>query len=70
MFPSSDSQSQQNYGLTKIGKIYRLIRLTRMFRVLKVLHMKNLLVKKITDTLKIGVGMERMVFLTLTLFIV
>lgn len=56
-------------GLSKISKMYRLVRLTRMARMFKILNLKNNFIKKITDTLNIGLGTRRLLFMTLILML-
>jgi hypothetical protein len=51
--------------ITRIGRMYRLIRLTRMFRVLKVIKEQTKLMDKMKDTLKIGIGFQRLLFFML-----
>ena len=51
--------------ITRIGRMYRLIRLTRMLRVLKVIKEQTRLMDKMKDTLKIGIGFQRLLFFML-----
>ncbi len=69
MFLSSYPRNQGTIGLSKISKMYRLIRLTRMARMFKVLHLRNHMIKNITESLKIGIGTRRLLFLTLILIL-
>lgn len=55
--------------VARIGKLYKLIRMTKMVRMLKVVKERNKLVKYLNEILKIGVGVERLIFLML-IFIV
>ena len=50
---------------SRIGKLYKIIRMTKMIRLLKLAKVRNKLVKDISETLKIGVGVERLTFLTI-----
>ena len=55
--------------VARIGKLYKLIRMTRMVRMLKIAKERNKIVKYVNDVLKIGVGVERLLFL-MVIFIV
>ena len=53
----------------RIGKLYRFIRFLKMVRVLKVVQVRNTLIKKFTERLKVGIGIERLLFLLLLFFV-
>ena len=46
----------------KIGKLYKLIRITRLLKLLKLLHEQTRIFNVITIHLKIGLGLERLLF--------
>lgn len=48
---------------SRIGKLYKLIRMTKMIRLLKIAKIRNKLMKDLSETLKIGVGFERLLFM-------
>ena len=50
---------------SRIGRLYKLIRLIKLVRLLKIAKVRNRIVKNLSEALKIGVGFERLVFLTL-----
>jgi len=54
---------------TRIGKIYRVFRLVRIIRLLKIANFRNKIVRDITEKLKIGVGIERLMFLLVSFLI-
>jgi hypothetical protein len=54
---------------TRIGKLYKLIRMTRMVRLLKIVQVRNKFVKNLSEILQIGIGFERLMFLSLIFFV-
>ena len=42
--------------------MYKLIKLTKLLRILKVLRNRSNIMKKVEESLKIGVGMQRLIF--------
>ena len=46
----------------RIGRLYKLIKLTKLLRVFKIIKDKNKFMKILTDRLKIGSGLERLLF--------
>ena len=55
--------------IARIGRLYRLIRLIKMIRIFKVVQSRRTLMKKVTQRFQIGIGVERLLFLTLLFFI-
>jgi len=53
----------------RIGKLYRFIRFLKMIRVLKVVQVRNTFIKKFTERLKVGIGVERLIFLLVLFFV-
>lgn len=51
--------------LAKIGRLYKLIKLTKLLRILKIVKEKSKLLKYVRETVKLGYGFERLLFLTL-----
>ena len=51
--------------VARVGRLYKLVKLTKLFRFLKIMKDKNKLMKIFTEYLKIGVGLERLVFFVL-----
>jgi hypothetical protein len=55
--------------IARIPKLYRLIKMTRLLRMFKVFKERQKLVKYINEVLKIGVGVQRLVFHILIFFV-
>ena len=55
--------------VARVGRLYKLVKLTKLFRFLKIMKEKNKLMKLFTEYLKIGVGLERMVFFVLVFMV-
>lgn len=55
--------------IARIGRLYRLIRLIKMIRIFKVVQSRRTMMKKVTQKFQIGIGVERLLFLTLLFFI-
>ena len=53
----------------RIGKLYRMIRMIRMVRLLKIVQVRSKFVKNQSEVLKIGIGFERLLFLSLLFFV-
>ena len=47
---------------TRIGRMYKLIKLAKLLRILKVLRNRSNIMKQVEESLKIGVGMQRLIF--------
>jgi hypothetical protein len=54
---------------SRIGRLYKIIKMTRMIRILKIVQVRNRFVKNLTEMLQIGVGFERLIFLSLILLV-
>lgn len=54
---------------TRIGKLYRFMKFLKMMRVLKVMQVRNTIIKKMSEKLKVGIGIERLTFLSLVFFV-
>jgi len=55
--------------LTRIGRMYKLIKLTKLLRVLKMVKERANLMDFVQDSLKIGIGFQRLSFFMLYFFI-
>jgi hypothetical protein len=49
---------------SKIGRMYKLVRITRLLKLFKILKEQSRIHKILTDYLRIGLGMERLIFFT------
>jgi hypothetical protein len=49
---------------SRIGKLYKIVRMTKMVRLLKIAKVRNTLVKNVVEALQIGVGFERLLYLS------
>jgi hypothetical protein len=49
---------------SRIGKLYKIVRMTKMVRLLKIAKVRNNLVKNVVEALQIGVGFERLLYLS------
>ena len=56
--------------IARFGRLYKLVKLSRIMRVLKVFKENNKLMKFMLKFLKIGMGMERLLFLFLMFVVV
>jgi hypothetical protein len=54
---------------SRITKIYKLIRMTRFVRLVKVVKIKNIFVRHLADLLKVGLGVERLMYMLITFFV-
>lgn len=54
---------------SRIAKIYKLIRMTRFVRLIKVVKIKNIFAKHLAEILKVGIAVERLVYMVLTFFV-
>lgn len=55
--------------VARVGRLYKLVKLTRLFRMLKVVKQKSKLLSYINEFLKIGFGMERLLFFLIVFMI-
>ena len=46
----------------RIGRLYKLVKLARLLRILKFIKNRSKLMKIIQDFLKVGIGLERLIF--------
>jgi hypothetical protein len=54
---------------SRITKIYKLIRMTRFVRLIKVVKIKNKFVRHLAEILKIGLAVERLMYMLVTFFV-
>ena len=54
---------------SRIGKIYRVIKITKLARLIKTVKVRNKLSKHLTEILKIGFGLERVLLMLITFLI-
>ena len=60
---SSGSGNMNNMmKLMRIGRIYKLVKLTRLLKMLKLIKDRSKILKIVNETMKIGVGFERLFF--------
>ncbi len=69
LFYEKNASANKLVRFSRIGKVYKLVRMTKLTRIIKIMKVKNNFVKSFVETLKIGAGFERMVFLLITFFI-
>jgi hypothetical protein len=67
MFNADDYASLAR--IARLPKLYRLVKLTKMMRILRVVKERDTFIKYLTDVLKVNVGLERMAFFILLLFV-
>ena len=48
--------------LVRIGRMYKLVKLTRLLKMLKLVKDRSKILKIVNETLKVGVGFERLFF--------
>jgi len=60
---------QEIVRIARIGKISKLIKMTRLLRILKIVKQRSQLLKYLNEILKIGLGLERLLFFTLIFFL-
>ena len=66
---SSQNNMNKLARITKLGKLYKVVKMTRLIRTLKIIKEKNKLVTYLSELLKIGIGVERLIFV-LAIFII
>ena len=60
---SSSSGNMNNMiKLVRIGRMYKLVKLTRLLKMLKLVKDRSKILKIVNETLKVGVGFERLFF--------
>lgn len=55
--------------IARIGKLYRLTRLLKLVRLAKIAQTRKTVMSKISEKMQIGIGVERLMFLTLIFFV-
>lgn len=68
---SSDGKINELARLARMGRMYKLIKIMRLFKLLrlaKVAKGGNEVVKKFSETLKIGIGFKRLLFILIVFF--
>ena len=48
--------------LTKIGRMYKMVKLTKLLRLMKIIKNKSAIMQQVEQTMKIGVGLQRLIF--------
>jgi len=59
---NSSAHLNRMIRVLRIGKMYKLIKLTKLLRILKILKEKSKIAKVVKEYIKIGAGVERLVF--------
>jgi hypothetical protein len=66
---NSGGDYNQLARVARVGRLYKLVKLTRLFRMLKVIKQKSKILAYINEFLKIGFGMERLLFFLIVFMI-
>ena len=63
------TKTNQLVRFARVGRLYKLVKLTRLLRILKILRNNSKIMKMVSETLKVSMGFERLVFFFLMFWI-